>query len=101
MLGLAETTVIASHQYLRLRTPLSVTAENVEVGIAGEPIETRFVLLAVTHGSAGAQIKRDGPGDRKAALDRRIDRGVEGRRPTAAGEANHVEGAVIRESALA
>src|SRR5436190_18890534 len=84
VLSLAEATIIAPQQNLRLRASLALAAENVQIRIAGDAVKSRLVLFTITHRSASPQIKRDGTGYRKAALNRWINGRIHGRCPTPA-----------------
>src|SRR5439155_1569086 len=94
VLRLAEATVVAAHEDLHLLAPAPVPAEDVQVGISSDAVEGGFKLLAVADGTARTQVQRNRPGDRNAAANRRVDRGINRRGPSAAGKAGHVKGAV-------
>src|SRR5213075_3150682 len=94
MLSLPETTVVAADQNLHLPPPLAIGAQDVEIGIAGDPVEGRLELLAVPHRSAAAQIQWNGSRHRETAANGRIDGGIDRGRPASAGQTDHMEVAI-------
>src|SRR5262245_54338663 len=95
VLSLAEATIIGADDNLDLLPALSVGAEDVKVGIAGNAIEGRLKLFAVADGTAGTEIKWNRPRNREAAADSRVNRSTHRRSPAAARKPHHVEGAIV------
>src|SRR5262249_4759973 len=83
VLGFAETTIIVPVENLDLFAAATVRAQDVEVQVACDGVEGRFVLLAVADRASEAQVKGDRPGYREAALYSRINCGVNRGRPAA------------------